>query len=150
MPRPLNPALCMLFAVIFVLAGWEISALLLSTPALPTPQDTIPILMRFAPELAPGFAVSLYRVAASLVIGVGLGLPIARRIAELHGGAVVLTSRPGVGTDVTLSLSYSVRADDPSLHSPTLNYDYTGGHRHALVELSETIPGSLYDSVELP
>ena len=75
MPRPYNPALCMLFAIVFVLAGWELTALLLNTPALPTPQDTIPIFVRFAPELAPGFAVSLYRVAVSLVIGVGLGLP---------------------------------------------------------------------------
>ena len=76
MPRPYNPVLCMLFAIVFVLAGWEFTALLLNTPALPTPQDTIPIFVRFAPELAPGFAVSLYRVAVSLVIGVSLGLPV--------------------------------------------------------------------------
>ncbi|MGN0073135.1 MAG: ABC transporter permease [Coriobacteriales bacterium] len=76
MPRPYNPVLCMLFAIVFVLAGWELTALLLDTPALPTPQDTVPILARFAPELAPGFAVSFYRVAVSLAIGVCLGLPV--------------------------------------------------------------------------
>ncbi len=36
--------------------------------------------------------------------GKGLGLAIVKRIAELHGGAVTVTSRPGAGTDVVLAL----------------------------------------------
>jgi signal transduction histidine kinase len=36
--------------------------------------------------------------------GKGLGLAIVKRIAELHGGSVVVHSRPGQGTTVTLSL----------------------------------------------
>ncbi|MDB4888065.1 MAG: ATP-binding region ATPase domain protein [Gemmatimonadetes bacterium] len=36
--------------------------------------------------------------------GAGLGLPIARRIIELHGGSLVLRSTANVGTTVTLSL----------------------------------------------
>jgi signal transduction histidine kinase len=36
--------------------------------------------------------------------GVGLGLPIARRIVEQHGGAIGVTSAPGEGTTVTIRL----------------------------------------------
>lgn len=36
--------------------------------------------------------------------GFGLGLPIARRIVELHGGTLTASSTPGQGTTCTLSL----------------------------------------------
>ncbi|MDH5539625.1 MAG: ATP-binding protein, partial [Rhizobacter sp.] len=36
--------------------------------------------------------------------GKGLGLAIVKRIAELHGGDVVVTSTPGVGTCATLTV----------------------------------------------
>ena len=35
--------------------------------------------------------------------GTGLGLPITKALIELHGGALILDSTPGVGTTVTLA-----------------------------------------------
>ena len=39
--------------------------------------------------------------------GSGLGLPLAKRFAELHGGTVEIASRPGAGTRVRLALPAS-------------------------------------------
>jgi signal transduction histidine kinase len=42
--------------------------------------------------------------------GTGLGLAIVRKLVELHGGRVELTSSPGKGTEVVLTFP---RAPDP-------------------------------------
>ncbi|WP_329034886.1 ATP-binding protein [Streptomyces sp. NBC_00178] len=44
--------------------------------------------------------------------GTGLGLPYARRLTELLGGTLVLTSRPGSGTRVTVRLPAGRAAGD--------------------------------------
>jgi two-component system, sensor histidine kinase and response regulator len=47
--------------------------------------------------------------------GFGLGLPIAKRIAELHGGGLAIYSAPGMGTQVTLYLPLLVRPESPEM-----------------------------------
>ena len=41
--------------------------------------------------------------------GSGLGLPIAKRIVESHGGRIAVRSELGVGTEVDLTLPASGR-----------------------------------------
>lgn len=79
--------------------------------------------------------------------GAGFGLPLAERIAQLHGGAIFLESEPGGGTTATLSLSLQVPSTkELQFRSPTASIDYTGGYPHELVELSNVLPYTEFDS----
>lgn len=80
--------------------------------------------------------------------GVGLGLPLAQRIAALHGGTVALSmGEDGVAT-VTMSVQRKPRSMD--LASVTIAPRLaSGGLRGSLVELSDVLPPSCYDSTLL-
>lgn len=68
--------------------------------------------------------------------GLGLGLPICRRIAEEHGGGLLLTSTEGKGTVVTVSLPN--RKEKFELRTPLP--EPAGGFNQTLVELSDALP----------
>ena len=69
MKHSVKTALCYVFAVAFVLAGWQITALALNTPALPGPIETVGVFVRYVGILWPDFLTSLGRLAISLVLG---------------------------------------------------------------------------------
>lgn len=73
---------------------------------------------------------------AALPSGLGLGLPLCRRIAEGHGGRLVLNSREGHGTTVTLALPDELAEDVVE----DVAFDYTGGFQPALVGLADGLP----------
>ena len=71
------------------------------------------------------------------VHGMGLGLLICRRVAEGHGGRLLLESREGEGTLVTVSLPHIRRGDGQVRESRA---DYAGGFPHVMMELSDALP----------
>ena len=70
------------FAVAFIVAGWWITAVLVSSPALPTPVSAIESFSSNVDVLAPFFVTSAWRVVVSLVIGTALAVPIAHLCAR--------------------------------------------------------------------
>ena len=68
--------------------------------------------------------------------GLGLGLPLCRRIAEGHGGRLLLDSREGQGTTVTLALPDETAGD----MGGDVTFDYGGGVQPALVGLADGLP----------
>ena len=70
--------------------------------------------------------------------GLGLGLPIARKIAEDHGGSLVLFSREGEGTLAVVSLPD--RKSSNIGMGTMMIVDYSGGFNRTLLELSDALP----------
>lgn len=73
--------------------------------------------------------------------GLGLGLPLCRRIAEGHGGNLVAEAREGRGLTVTLSIpdrrcGTSAVEDFP--------FDYAGGFDRTLLGLADALPASAF------
>lgn len=75
--------------------------------------------------------------------GLGLGMVLVRSAAAAHGGAVLIDQPEGWGTRVTLTISLR-RETAEVLRSPTMRIDYAGERDHALTELSDCLPISLY------
>ena len=70
------------FAVVFIFAGWWITAVIVDSPALPTPAAAVEVLVANADQLIPYFWTSAYRVVLSLVIGTALAVPLAQACAR--------------------------------------------------------------------
>ena len=68
---------------------------------------------------------------------------LVRTAAASHGGAVLIDQPDGGGARVTMTMAIR-RNTSGTLRSPVLRVDYTGEQDHALVELADCLPASLY------
>ena len=84
--------------------------------------------------------------AAPAAYGMGLGLPICRRIAEGHGGRLLLESSEGQGTLVTAALPH-IRRGGGQVRDK--QYDYAGGFSHVMMELSDALPYQAFSAQHL-
>lgn len=76
--------------------------------------------------------------------GIGLGMVLIRSAAFHHGGTVLMDHPEGSGTRITMTLT--IRQNPPgSLRSQILTVDYAGERDHGLIELSGSLPASLYE-----
>lgn len=70
--------------------------------------------------------------------GLGLGLPVCRKIAQDHGGTLVVMSVEGEGTSVIVTLE---NRRSPMLGLETwIDSDYAGGFNRTLLELADALP----------
>lgn len=74
--------------------------------------------------------------------GAGMGLLIARGIAERHGGTLILESRPGEGTSVRVSIPYR-RSESTTVNTPLARYR-SDGMNTVLTELSPLLDKKLF------
>lgn len=68
--------------------------------------------------------------------GLGLGLPLCRRIAERHGGTLMAESHPGKGSRFTLALPDKQVGGGVS----DVPFDYAGGFNRTLLALADALP----------
>jgi len=73
--------------------------------------------------------------------GLGLGLPVCRRIAQEHGGVLLLTSQEGTGTTVTVSLP---NKRSKLQQMSTFLVDLGWGYNRTLAELSDALPSRAF------
>lgn len=80
--------------------------------------------------------------------GIGLGMTIVRSVAAAHGGTVLLELPTNQGARFTMTLSV-IQSSDNVFRTPNLlRVDYAGGRDHALLELSDVLPASLYETID--
>lgn len=90
------------------------------------------------PETLSGiFSGTLPDDKTDLTAGAGLGLMVARGVAERHGGTLVLESRPGQGTSVRISIPHR-QSEDTTVSTPVARYR-SDGMNIVLTELASLL-----------
>lgn len=99
--------------------------------------------------ISPACMAAIFNGTASMDMsdpnaGAGLGLLIARGIAELHGGTLIMESREDEGTALRISLPLPLPSQYLEVHQPETTYR-TDGMNAVLTELSVALDKSVYD-----
>lgn len=81
--------------------------------------------------------------------GAGFGLELARRVAALHGGSLMLESTPDGGSTLLLTLALYRDGTEKLAASPAEEFDYAGGLQHGHLEFSDFMPDAAYDTRSL-
>ena len=77
-------------AVAVMLVAWEAASLLIASPALPTPADSLGQLVSQFPLLLPHFGYSAMRVVVSIAIGLVVGAPLGLLLGRSTRADVLL------------------------------------------------------------
>jgi signal transduction histidine kinase len=83
----------------------------------PDKKQTVLQVIDNGPGIHPNLKKSLFELFHSTKgnRGTGLGLPVAKKIVEEHGGSMDVQSEPGQGTTFTMTLpAFVEQVDDPS------------------------------------
>lgn len=75
--------------------------------------------------------------------GIGLGMVLIRSAAAIHGGTVLIEQLSPKGTRITMTIKIR-QSTDSAVRTPAFRVDYAGEQDHRLIELSESLPVSLY------
>ena len=75
--------------------------------------------------------------------GIGLGMVLIRAAASVHGGTVLMENPQNQGTRITMTIAIRQKTDSV-VRAPLYRIDYAGEQNHTLIELSETLPLSVY------
>ncbi|MGI6013381.1 MAG: sensor histidine kinase [Oscillospiraceae bacterium] len=75
--------------------------------------------------------------------GIGFGLFIAKGIAELHGGTLIVESREGQGTSIRATVEDSIT---PNIHINDIAFERFSNHgmENILIQLASALPNSCY------
>lgn len=76
--------------------------------------------------------------------GIGLGMVLIRSTAAHHGGTVLIDHPADKGTRITMTLEIR-QSGSSTVRSPMTRIDYAGGYDHTLLELSDSLPASIYE-----
>ena len=79
-----------IWGTLIVIALWWVLAAIASSPALPSPVETVPVLVDNFQELVPEFWTSLWRLLLAMLIGTALGAPIGLALGRSKVADAVL------------------------------------------------------------